>query len=320
MFVDLPLDELRRYRPAVAEPADFDEFWSAELARHTGGDPHFTPTPTPLRHAEVFDVTFPGYGGDPVRGWLLVPHQRRPGSVVVVEYAGYNGGRGHPADWLQWSCAGFAHFVMDSRGQGGGWRSADTADPSDDGAPSTNGFLTRGVARPGTYYYTRLFIDAVRAVDAVRRHPVGELGPVVTTGASQGGGLAIAAASLAAGVAATMPDVAFLAHPRRAVEVTDSLPYGELVEFCSVRPDLVDRVFETVSYVDVVNHAKRTRVPALFSVGLVDDITPPSTVFAAFNHYAGRKDITVYPFGDHDCAGTRQFLAKLDFLATLDER
>ena len=32
MLRDLPLPELRQYRPAVEEPADFDEFWASELA------------------------------------------------------------------------------------------------------------------------------------------------------------------------------------------------------------------------------------------------------------------------------------------------
>jgi len=37
MLRDLPLDELRRYQPAVAEPADFAEFWAAELAAAARG-------------------------------------------------------------------------------------------------------------------------------------------------------------------------------------------------------------------------------------------------------------------------------------------
>ena len=107
----------------------------------------------------------------------------------------------------------------------------------------------------------------------------------------------------------------FLAHPRRAVQITDTRPYGELIEYCSVHSDAVEQVFATLSYVDVVNHARRATVPALFSVGLIDDITPPSTVFAAYNHYAGPKDIAVYPFNGHEGGGTRHLLAKLDFLA-----
>ena len=30
---DLPVEEMRSYRPEVAEPADFDEFWSSTLAQ-----------------------------------------------------------------------------------------------------------------------------------------------------------------------------------------------------------------------------------------------------------------------------------------------
>jgi cephalosporin-C deacetylase len=318
MFVDLPLAELRQYRPDVAEPADFDAFWADQLAAARASDvrPEFTPVDTPIRHADVFDVTFGGFGGDPVKGWLLLPRAPAPGRALVVEFIGYGGGRGHPLDWLAYCSAGHPHLVMDTRGQGGGWRSADTPDPSDDGAPSASGFLTRGIADPRTHYYTRLFVDAVRAVDAARTHPVASGRPLVTAGASQGGALALAAAALAGDVAATLPDVPFLAHLRRAVEITDARPYRELIEYCSVHSDRVEQVFATLSYIDVVNHARRATAPALFSVGLIDEITPPSTVFAAYNHYAGPKEIAVYPFNGHEGGTTRHLLAKLEFLAS----
>src|SRR5450755_3391644 len=199
MLSDLALPELRQYRPEVEEPADFDEFWASELAaaRAHATEPSFARADSRVRHADVLDVTFPGYGGEPVRAWLLVPHELAPGAAFVVEFIGYGGGRGDPFEWLTWSCAGHPHLIMDTRGQGGGWRSADTPDPSDPGAPSTPGFLTRGVADPRTHYYTRLFIDAAQAVAAARRHPASAGRPVVTTGGSQGGALAIVAAHLA---------------------------------------------------------------------------------------------------------------------------
>jgi cephalosporin-C deacetylase len=277
----------------------------------------FTEAGTALRHADVFDVTFGGYGGDPVKAWLLVPHDPAPRGAVVVEFIGYGGGRGDPFDWLTWSCAGYAHLVMDTRGQGGGWLSADTPDPSDDGAPASRGFLTRGIADPRTYYYTRLFTDAACAVAAAREHPATRDLPLVTTGKSQGGGLAIVAAHLTRDVRAAMPDVPFLAHVRRGAEITDSPPYAELAAYCRVHTDRVGAVFGTLSYVDVVNHAKRAHAPALFSVGLADTITPPSTVFAAYNHYAGPKDIAVYEFNGHEGGETRHLHAKLDFLAAV---
>jgi cephalosporin-C deacetylase len=319
VFVDLPLDELRAYRPDVAEPADFAAFWAAEVAaaREHGGTPEFVAAETPIRHAEVLDVTFPGHGGAPIKAWLLAPRDPAPGAAFVVEYVGYGGGRGDPLDWLALSSAGHPHLIMDLRGQGGGWRGADTPDPADGGAPSTPGFLTRGIADPRSHYYTRLFVDAVRAVDAARVHPLADGRPLVVTGASQGGALSIAAANLADDVAATMPDVPFLAHLRRAAEITDARPYRELIDFCSVHSDRVDDVFATLAYVDVVNHGRHARAPALFSVGLIDEITPASTVFAAYNHYAGPKEIAVYPFNGHEGGGTRHLKAKLAFLHQL---
>jgi len=321
MLVDLPLSELRRYLPEVAEPADFAEFWAGQMeaARASGASgagPSFTPAESPARHADVFDVTFPGHGGDPIRGWFIDPHRSDPAAAAIVEFIGYGGGRGDPFDWLKWSCAGHPHLVVDSRGQGGRWRSADTADLGDNGAPSTPGFLTRGIASPHSHYYTRLFVDAARAVDAIRGHDRVSGRPIVVTGHSQGGGLTIAAAHLAGGVAAAMPDVTFLAHFRRAVEITDSDPYVELADYCKVDTDRIEPAFATLSFIDVVNHGKRVNVPALFSVGLADTIAPPSTVFAAYNHYAGPKDIAVYQFSGHEGGGTEHFLAQLAFLRT----
>jgi len=316
MLADLPLAELRRYQPDVAEPANFDEFWAGQLAaaRAFRTRSSFSAVDSPVRHAAIYDVTFAGHGGDPIKGWLLDPHRAAAGAAFIVEYVGYGGGRGDPFDWLKWSCAGHPHLIMDCRGQGGGWRRADTPDLGDNGAPSSSGFLTRGILEPASHYYTRLFIDAARAVDAACGWPAAAGRPIVTAGASQGGGLAIAAAHLAGGVAAALPDVPFLAHPQRAVEVTDCHPYHELAEYCRVHNDKVEQVFATLGYVDVVNHAKRVTAAGLFSVALADSITPPSTVFAAFNHYAGPKDIAVYPFSGHEGGGTQHFLAQLAFL------
>jgi cephalosporin-C deacetylase len=46
--------------------------------------------------------------------------------------------------------------------------------------------------------------------------------------------------------------------------------------------------------------ARRARAAALFSVGLMDTVCPPSTVYAAYNAYAGPKQIRSYPFNDHE--------------------
>jgi cephalosporin-C deacetylase len=220
----------------------------------------------------------------------------------VVEYLGYGGGRGLPHDWLTWSAAGYAHLVMDTRGQGSnGKLVGDTLDPDPVGLPQAPGFLTRGIGDPHHYYYRRVLADGVRAVDAARAHPRVDPDRVVVTGGSQGGGIAVAVAGLVDGLSAAMPDVPFLSHYRRAAEITDALPYGELVSYLKTYHGDVDQVFATLSYFDGMNFAARASAPALFSVALMDSVCPPSTVFAAYNHYAsGGKEIAVWPYNGHE--------------------
>ncbi|KAB8195510.1 acetylxylan esterase [Nonomuraea phyllanthi] len=301
MFVDMPLPQLREYLPERAEPADFDAFWERTLAEARGHDlaPEFTPVPSPLTVAEVFDVTFAGFGGHPIKGWLLVPRDAAGPVPCVVEYQGYGGGRGLPIDWLLWPSHGYAVFAMDSRGQGaGGWRRGDTADPFPGTGPQTPGVMTSGIHDPDAYYYRRLYTDAVRAVEAARSHPM--VGEIAVGGASQGGAIALAVSALVPGLACAFLDVPFMCHIRHATQITGEHPYAELAAYCRAFKDQVEPVFETLAYFDGVNFAARAATPALFSVGLQDGITPPSTVFAAYNHYAGEKDIRVYPYNGHE--------------------
>ena len=318
MLFDLPLEELREYRPDVPEPGDFITFWETSLreARRFPLQATFVPFDSAMRLVETYDVTFNGYAGQPVKAWLLLPTRRKGPLPCVVEFVGYGGGRGHPINWLMWSCAGFAHLVMDTRGQGSVWRSGDTPDIETEGSnPQTPGFMTRGILDPTTYYFRRLFVDGVRAIEAARAYPAVDGKRVAATGRSQGGGLSLVVAGLVADLAAAMPDVPFLCHFQRATEITDAEPYQEIVRFCKVHRNKVDRVFQTLSYFDSVHFARRARCPALFSVGLMDLVCPPSTVYAAYNHYGGEKDIRIWKFNQHEGGETAQEIEKVRFLS-----
>lgn len=318
MYFDLPLDQLRTYLPAREEPEDFDAFWAATLseARQHPLAARFEPVSTPLKLVEAFDVTFSGYGGQPIKGWFLLPRGQSGPLPCVVEYIGYGGGRSLPHDWLLWPVAGYAFLVMDTRGQGSDWSTGDTPDPEMDGGnPQVPGFMTRGILDPKTYYYRRVFTDAVRAVEAARSHPMVDPARVAVTGGSQGGGITLAVAGLVPDLAAALPDVPFLCHYRRATEIVDNYPYMEISKFCQRHRGKIETVFRTLSYFDGVNFAARAKAPALFSVGLMDEICPPSTVFAAYNHYAGAKDIRIWSYNHHEGGQSFQTAEKLAYLS-----
>src|SRR6478752_7763217 len=188
--------------PDVREPSDFDDFWATTLteSRRWDAAPDIVRADTPFTALDVFDVTFPGFGGDPVKAWLTLPAGAEGPLPAVVEYQGYGGGRGLPGERLGWAAAGYAHLLMDTRGQGSMWGSGgDTPDPHGTG-PSSSGFMTRGIEDPADYYYRRVFTDAVRAVDAVRTLPQVDTSRVAVTGGSQGGGISLAVAGLTDGL------------------------------------------------------------------------------------------------------------------------
>jgi cephalosporin-C deacetylase len=317
MLFDLPLDQLKCYMPDRTEPVGFDSFWDNTLAKTRSHplNPLFIPVETGLKLVEVFDVTFNGYNGQPIKGWFIIPKGIQTPIPCVVEYIGYGGGRGLPHEWLHWANAGYAHLVMDTRGQGSTWRTGDTPDPEMDGGnPQIPGFMTRGILKPETYYYRRVFVDAVRAVETARSHRLVDPQRIAVTGGSQGGGIALAAAGLIPDISIAMPDVPFLCHFQRAVEIVDSDPYNEIVRYCKTHREKIDVVFNTLSYFDGMNFAVRSKATALFSVGLMDTICPPSTVFAAFNHYAGPKEIRIWKFNNHEGGEAFQSYEKIKFM------
>ncbi len=116
---------------------------------------------------------------------------------------------------LGWVSSGYAYLFMDTRGQGSAWGTGGgTPDPHGTG-PSFSGFMTRGIDSPDEYYYRRVYTDAVRAIDAVRTFDRVDPDRVVVCGGSQGGGITLAAAALAEGVVAALPDVAVELDDRR---------------------------------------------------------------------------------------------------------
>lgn len=313
-LTDLTLAELREFRPQVAEPADFDEFWATTLAesRAAGGELSLVDAITPVTRLIVNDLSFPGFAGERVRAWVTRP----PGNTLgtIIEFQGYGGGRGMPHERLHWAAAGYVHILMDTRGQASTWGTGgSTPDPHGSG-PAAPGVMTRGITSPRDYYYRRLFTDAVRLVDAARELPFIDPDRIAVTGGSQGGGVALAVAGLVPGLRAVMPDVPFLCNFRRSVELTPGDPFAEIARYLAVHRDATERVFETLSYFDGVNFARRATARALFSVALMDATVLPSAVFSAYHSYAAPAEIEVYEFNGHEGGEGHHWLKQVAFL------
>ncbi len=328
---DLPLAELRTYRPEVPEPPDLVDFWTATVAESRAPELALecAPVDNKLAVIDSYDVTYAGYGGTPVKAWLHLPAGAGGPLPTVVQYHGYSGGRGFPHASTLWAQAGYAQLVMDTRGQG--WNAGGPAGTPDwtpeAGLAHSPGFMTAGIDDPQSYYYRRVYTDAFRLLDVVTALPQTDADRVAVTGGSQGGGITIAVAGLAGmtgrplrGAAA---DVPFLCHFARAVAIAERDPYREIAVFLAGWRDRAEAAYRTLSYMDGVNLGRYASAPALFSVALMDPVCPPSTVYAAFHAYGERapespvpeKEIVVYGHNAHEGGGPYQLDRQLDWFA-----
>jgi len=319
---DLPTNELERYRPDVQEPPDFDAFWRDTLKEAADPDVLVSvrPAENGLRLTDTWDVTFRGFAGDPVRAWYSRPAGVASALPAVVEYAGYGRGRGLPHERLTWVNAGYAHLLMDNRGQGDQYGNGGATPDPHALAPGGPGPAARGLLDPRDYHYRRLITDAVRAVAAVRALPGVDAEQVAAVGNSQGGGLALAVAGLVPDLAAVLVTAPFLCGIRRALDLTDASPYGEISAYLSVHRGAEEAAYRTLSYMEGVSFARRAFAPAHFGVGLRDTVCPPSGAYAAFNRYGeltgteSRKEIHAYPYNGHEGGEAVQVRRQLDWL------
>jgi len=190
---------------------------------------------------------------------------------------------------------------MDCRGQAG---------LSEDIIPvkgnTLHGQIIRGLDDPDAdkLYFRNVFLDTaqlariVMAMDDVDETRVG------ATGGSQGGGLTLACAALTPKLNRAAPIYPFLCDYRRVWEMDlDVAAYSELREHFrhfDPRHEHEQEIFTKLGYIDNQHLAHRIRAEIKMFTGLMDNICPPSTQFAAYNKITSKKDVVIYPDFGHE--------------------
>lgn len=296
---DLPMEKLEQYRPPLTAEEDFDRFWERTLqeALRAPVKADLESVDYPAKGIEVFRVTMTGFQEASLGGWFV--HGDRglcqPGLVL---FHGYNWNyEGNIYEVVNWALHGYTVLALSVRGQQGSGESM----PSPHGHAA--GWMTSGILNPDRYYYRGVYADLVRQLTWFQDRPEVDSSRIGVAGGSQGGGLTLAAAALSSIPKVAVAEYPYLAHFRRAVDIAPAGPYGEITEFLRQNgdPEVEAQVFRTLSYFDVMNLAPRIKVPTLVSCGLIDQLTPPSTIFAAYHHLGSAvKEIKVYRYFGHE--------------------
>ena len=294
--IDMPLEQLRQYKPPLYRESDFQEFWDSTTAEALNQplNNELIPFDLPARGLQSYAVRFDGFGGGRLAGWYVRPTSRGTFPGVCI-YHGYSQRGCRPLDMIALASQGVCVLSMDCRGQNG--QSQDASIAAEGSGP---GWMTKGIRDPKQYYFRHVYADAVRALELLARREEVDESRLAVTGGSQGGGITLAVAALSDRPILAVSDIPFLCDFHRAIDVALAGPYPEIVTFLKTFPSLYPDVMRTLSYCDGMNLAPWIKCRTIVCNCLWDDVCPPSTVFAAYNHMLCEKQIEIYPYHRHE--------------------
>jgi cephalosporin-C deacetylase len=299
---DFPLAKLKEYKGINPRPKDFDRFWDRALAEMRAVDPQVELKRHELSasFAECFDLFFTGVGGARVHAQYLRPKGAKKGCPALVMFHGYSGNAGDWCTKLGYVAAGFAVAALDCRGQGG--LSQDVGGVAGN---TLRGHIIRGLDdSPEKLLFRQIYLDCAELAGLVMKMPEVDARRVGATGGSQGGGLTLACAALEPGVKLAAPVFPFLCDYRRVWEMDLAKnAYEELRAFFRLFDPLHEReeeLWTRLGYIDCQHLAPRIKARIQMHVGLMDEICPPSTQFAAYNKIAAKKEMVIYPDFGHE--------------------
>jgi cephalosporin-C deacetylase len=299
MLVDMPLAELKKYKPSQTKKDDFLKFWE-ETKNISKGQPlnaEIIKIDYTIKDIEAYKLFYDGFGGARICGHYLVPKKNGPHPVILWLH-GYGSNKGEIDFYLKWVLLGYAVMAIDVRGQNG-----ESVDNKTYPAPSAIGYMTKGIFSKEDYYYRGVYMDCVRAIDFLATRKEIDLSRLCVTGASQGGGLALSTAALDLRPKLVIAEIPYLCHYERAIEWAEeakNITYLEFIPIIKKYPERIEDMIDTLSYFDNLNLCSWINARTVISVAMKDLCCPPSTIFAVYNNIDSEKHIETMPFYEHN--------------------
>lgn len=271
-------------------PADFDSFWKGKLDELAKVP--LNPVLTPVdggksKQVEVFDTRVDCVGAK-VSGYFAKPAGAKEKSlpaILTLHGAGVRGA--NLPGTIGKASQGFLAMDINAHGIDNGKDEAFYKALSEG---ELKDYRSIGKDSREKGYFVYMFLRSKRALDFLCSQPEWDGKNLIVQGGSQGGYQAFAAAALDERVTIMVAHVpAGCDHTGMLVNRISGWP--KMVPVVDGKPD--PKVLEASKYVDNVNFAARCKAEtAIVSVGFVDGVCPPTSVYAAFNELP-MKDKTI---------------------------
>lgn len=284
-------------RPSMPIPADFDAFWAGQKKRLASVPmkPELTPVTSPVDGVECFDAQVPCVPPRPVSGYFARPRGAKKKAHPAMLFVHGAGVRGSILAGPASAAKEFGALAMDINAHGiANGKPKAFYEALDAGA--LKGYRFDGREDREKCYFLGMFLRLVRAMEFLKAQPEWDGKVLIVRGGSQGGGQSIAAAGLD-------PDVTFISAGVPAIcdhsgRIADRVPgWPKLVPEFDGKPD--PAVLEVARYFDCMNFATRAKAEGMFDVGYIDTTCPPTSVYAAYNNYSGKKQMLIEPLMGH---------------------
>jgi cephalosporin-C deacetylase len=301
-ILDMPLEQLQQYAGRNPRPEDFELYWSRALVemRTVNADMQLIESDFSVPFADCFDLYFTGVRGARIHAKYVRPKNILHSHPAIIQFHGYSGHVGDWSDKLIYASLGYSVIAMDCRGQGGA--SEDTG-----GVKGTthHGHIIRGLDdAEDNLLFRHIFLDTAQLAGLVMGFPEVDENRVGIIGGSQGGGLTLACAALEPRVKKIASVYPFLSDYQRVWEMDLTKDaYQELRTFFRHHDPQHLRekqIFRRLGYIDIQYLVPWIKGEVLMGVGLMDNICPPSTQFAAYNKIIAPKQLEIFPDFGHE--------------------
>jgi cephalosporin-C deacetylase-like acetyl esterase len=284
--------EPEKIQPTIKDPADFDSFWSNAIAeaRKLNLDPQITLLPERCTsEANVYHISFQNDAfGSRIYGMLAIP--KKAGKYPAILRVPGAGIRPYAGD-SRTVALGFITLEIGIHGipvnlDAGVYNSLNF------GALSS--YFNIRMNDRNTFYYKRVYLGCVRAVDFIYTLPEFNGTDIAVTGGSQGGALTIVTAGLdkrikyAAAMYPALCDNTGYLNKRAG-------GWPHYFREAVPKPGEV----ETLGYYDVVNFARRIIVPGYYTWGYNDLTCPPTSMYSAYNVITAPKELVIFQETGH---------------------
>lgn len=315
MLVDLKPEELFKYNGISPKPDDFDEYWDSSLEEMRSVDPktELVPCKWTFKNVEAFDMYYTGVGGARIHGKYIRPVNAVKAPAIFV-FHGYTGKAPGWTELLSFVSQGYCVAAIDCRGQGGY-----SEDVGGVVGNTFHGQIIRGLSsdNPKDLLFRSIFLDCAQVVQIVEKFDEVDENKLFALGGSQGGALTYVCASLCPQIKAAAADYPFLSDYRRVWEMDMAeRAYVELKDYFrhyDPRHEHEDEIFYKLGYIDIQNLAPRMKASMMMCTGLMDNVCPPSTQFAAYNKITSKKKVVFYPDFGHEGLPEKNELALMWF-------